>query len=76
MAIRKPPRPPNCERRKPACQGSCPDFKPYREQLDEDNRKIREAKEKERVWTKARVDGKRRGVEFERKLSKGIVHNK
>lgn len=74
--IRKPPCPPNCERRKPACQGSCPDFKTYRDQLDEDKRIMREFKEKERVWTKARVDGKRRSVEFERKLSKGIVHNK
>ena len=76
MAIPKPPCPPNCERRRPACQGHCPDYEPYRKELDERNKKIRETKEKERVWTKARVDGKRRSVEFERKLSKGIVHNK
>lgn len=76
MAIRKPPCPPNCPNRKSACQGSCDAYKEYRAELDEDKRIIREFKEKERVWTKARVDGKRRSVEFERKLSKGIVHNK
>jgi hypothetical protein len=74
--IRKPPCPPNCERRKPACQGHCPDFAPYRAQLDEDNQRIREARGRMSVWTKARVDGKRKSEKFTQKISKGIVHIK
>ena len=76
MAIRKPPCPPNCPNRKSACQGSCEAYKEYRAKLDEDKRIICEAKERERVWTKARMDGMRKSENFERKLSKGIVHIK
>lgn len=72
--IRKPPCPPNCDRRRPACQGSCPDFKPYRAQLDEDNRLIREAKENGRRWTEASVKAAKRSKEFKRKLARGVVH--
>lgn len=73
MAIRKPPCPPNCERRRPACQGSCPDFKIYRDALDEDKRIIQEAKEKERNWTQAKALTIRRRERYNTKKSKGEV---
>ena len=74
--VRNPPCPPQCPESKPACQGHCEAFKEYKEALENDKQIIREAKDKERVWTKARIDGKRKSENFERKLKKGIVHNK
>lgn len=74
--IKKPPCPPNCERRKPACQGHCPDFKIYRDELDEENRIIRAAKESKRSWTQSRKNALRKNEKFERKLARGAVHNK
>ena len=72
--LRKPPCPPNCERRITACQGSCPEYKEYRAQLDEDNRIIRESKENGRNWTEASTKANERSREFKRKLARGVVH--
>ena len=74
MAIPKPPCPPNCERRRPACQGHCPDYEPYRKELDERNKKIRETKQNEKRWTEASSKAVKRRSEFKRKLARGVVH--
>lgn len=74
--IRKQPCPPHCPERKPACQGHCEAFEKYRAALESDKQLIREAKDNERVWTKARLDGKRKSEDFKQKLSKGFVHNR
>lgn len=74
MALRKPPCPPNCAERRPACQGNCEKYKEYRAALDEDNRIIREGKEKRRRWTESRNKAFNAREKFKQKLSRGVVH--
>ena len=67
MAIILPPCPPNCENRKPACQGECEAYKEYRAALDEENLRNRQARERKFYWTEGSKNA------FMRKKKRGSI---
>ena len=51
----------DCDKRTPGCHGSCEEYQKYRRDLDEQNQKVRDEKQKDRVWDDYKYDwiGKR-----------------
>lgn len=73
MPLRIPPCPPDCPKRRPACQGSCPTFAPYAEQLRKDKVAKQQFKASRSRWTHG---NKQYMQQKERDKKNGKVRNK
>lgn len=67
MAIRKPPCPPNCERRRPACQGHCETYAPYAAQVEKDRELRSQFYTDHSNWTDAQLRAISRARKYKEK---------
>ena len=71
MTMRKPPCPPNCQDRKPACQGHCERYAPYAAQMEQDRIDRANRWKQESNWTASSVRRVKTMAEAKRRKERG-----